>query len=59
MEDLGYGDIWQDLPLMSAWWERVKARPSYKAAFYPGARISERYAAHFRTAADLRAERGF
>lgn len=59
MEDMGYDDIWHDLPQMSAWWQRVKARPSYKAAFYPGARISERYADHFRSASDLRAERGY
>ena len=59
MEDMGYQALWSDLPKMSAWWERIKARPSYKAAFYPGARISERYATHFRTAAQLRDERGF
>jgi glutathione S-transferase len=59
MEDMGYGDIWQDLPQMSAWWQRVKARPSYATAFYPGARISERFADHFKTASALRAERGY
>jgi glutathione S-transferase len=59
MEDLGYDDIWRDLPLMNAWWERIKARPSYKAAFYPGARISERYAEHFKSAAELRETRGY
>ena len=59
MEDMGYGDIWQDLPLMKVWWERMKERPSYKATFYPAARISERYADHFRTAEQLRQERGY
>jgi hypothetical protein len=44
---------------MSDWFERVKQRPSYAATFYPGARISEKYAAYFRSANDWRAERGY
>jgi glutathione S-transferase len=59
MEDMGYGEIWHDLPAMQDWWQRIKARPSYKATFYPGARISERYAKNFRSAAQLREERGY
>lgn len=59
MEDMGYDHLWEDLPLMSEWWERIKARPSYTAAFYPGARMSARYAPHFKTAQQLEAERGF
>lgn len=60
MEDLGYESIWEDdLPAMLAWWERVKARPSYRAAFYPGARMSERYVGDFKSASELQAERGF
>jgi len=59
MEDMGYEDIWADLPEMRGWWKRIKARPSYKAAYYPGARISERFKSHFKTAAELREERGY
>ena len=59
MEDMGYGYLWEDLPKMSAWWERIKARPSYSAAFYPGARMSARYASHFKSAEELRAARGY
>ena len=59
MEDLGYGELWSSLPKMSDWFERVKQRPSYAATFYPGARISEKYAAYFRSANDWRAERGY
>jgi glutathione S-transferase len=59
MEDLGYGELWSSLPKMSDWFERVKQRPSYAATFYPGARISEKYAAYFRSASDWRAERGY
>ena len=59
MEDMGYADLWQDLPAMSAWWARIKARPSYTAAFYPGARISERFERDFKTAAQLEEKRGY
>jgi glutathione S-transferase len=59
MEDLGYGELWSSLPKMSDWFARVKQRPSYAATFYPGARISEKYAAHFRSASKWRAERGY
>ena len=59
MEDLGYGDLWSDLPKMCDWFERIKRRPSYAATYYPGARISEKYPDYFRTAAQLRAERGY
>jgi len=45
MEDLGYADMWQQLPRMIEWWLRIKARPSYKATFYKGARFSDAYAA--------------
>jgi glutathione S-transferase len=59
MEDMGYGFLWEDLPEMSAWWERIKARPSYAHAFYPGARISARYASNFKPAEELKAVRGY
>ena len=47
------------LPAFQAWWARIKARPSYAAAFYSPSRISERYKTHFKTAAQLREERGY
>ena len=59
MEDMGYEDLWQDLPRMQAWWARIKARPSYAAAFYSPSRISDRYKTHFKTAAQLKEERGY
>jgi glutathione S-transferase len=43
MEDLGYERLWQDLPALGAWLARVKARPSYGTAFYPGSLLSEQY----------------
>jgi len=59
MDDLGYADLWADLPRVGEWFERLCARPSYAAAFYPGSRVSERYKDYFRPAAELEAERGY
>jgi glutathione S-transferase len=59
MEDMGYDYLWNDLPKMSAWWGRIKARPSYSQAFYLGTRMSARFAAHFKSAEELKAVRGY
>ncbi|MEP4885386.1 MAG: glutathione S-transferase domain-containing protein [Alphaproteobacteria bacterium] len=59
MDDLGYDTIWQDLELMSDWWEDIKARPSYEAAFYFTSRLSEKFPEYFKTAAELKEERGY
>ena len=60
MEDLGYDFLWRDdLPAMTRWLADIQARPSYAAAFYPGARISQRYPDFYRPAAELKAERGY
>jgi len=40
--DMGMSDIWEtDFPLVSDWFERIQARPSYSVAMYPGARLSQ------------------
>lgn len=59
MEDLGYDFVWIHLPKMSAWWERIKARPSYAQALYHGSRLSTRYAENFKTPSELKAIRGY
>ncbi|MEK9661988.1 MAG: hypothetical protein VW644_09670, partial [Alphaproteobacteria bacterium] len=60
MEDLGYAErLWGDLPETAAWFEAIKARPSYAAAVYPGSRMSDRYPEHFRAAAEVEAVRGY
>ena len=60
MDDMGYADLWEDdLPAMTGWFEVLQARPSFQATFYPGSRISARYADHFHSAAELEAERGY
>ncbi|TCT02943.1 glutathione S-transferase family protein [Aquabacter spiritensis] len=59
MDDLGYQELWDGLPHMQSWYAAVMDRPSYAATYYPGARISQKYPDHFRTAAEVRAERGY
>jgi glutathione S-transferase len=42
MEDLGHASMWQgNYPRVVAWWARMKARPAFAKAFYPGTRVSE------------------
>jgi glutathione S-transferase len=42
MEDMGYEQLWEkDLPHVTEWLVRMKARPAYSTAYYPGARYSE------------------
>jgi glutathione S-transferase len=43
MEDLGYEFLWRDKPGVKAWLARIKARPSFKVAFYSGSLLSEQY----------------
>jgi glutathione S-transferase len=40
LDDLGLASLWAGYPRVSDWYARLKARPSYAAAFYPGSRIS-------------------
>lgn len=41
LDDLGLARMWRGYPGVTAWYARIKARPSYAAAFYPGSRISQ------------------
>jgi glutathione S-transferase len=41
LDDLGLAHLWRDYPGVTGWYTRIKARPSYAAAFYPGSRISD------------------
>ncbi len=41
MDDLGHASLWAERPHMAAWYARIKARPAYATAFYPGSRLSE------------------
>lgn len=43
MEDLGYQRLWDDLPGVVDWLERMKGRPAYKVAFYDGSLLSQQY----------------
>ena len=45
MEDLGYAHMWEDgYPRVTVWWKAIKARPSYQATYYKGARFSDVFA---------------
>lgn len=41
MEDLGMSDLWADYPRVTDWFERLKARPAYRTAFYEGSRLTD------------------
>jgi glutathione S-transferase len=49
MDDLGLHHLWDDLPWIAAWYERVQARPAFDVAYFPGSRI--KFAAFETTAA--------
>ena len=40
LEDLGMAEMWQTKrPRVASWYERMRARPAYAIAFYPGSRL--------------------
>lgn len=42
MADLGFTSLWEGkYPRVADWYARMKARPAFQKAFYPGARLSE------------------
>jgi glutathione S-transferase len=42
MADLGLSHLWEGrFPHVSAWYERLKAKPSFQATYYPGSRVSD------------------
>ena len=42
MWDLGFAAMWESKhPRVAQWYERIRARPAYLEAFYPGSRLSE------------------
>lgn len=43
MNDIGLAKLWQDVPAVVAWFDRVRDRASYQQAFYPGSMLSEQY----------------
>jgi glutathione S-transferase len=44
MEDLGLAQMWEKgYTRVTEWWKRLKARPSYAATYYKGARFSDAY----------------
>ncbi|NKB19468.1 MAG: glutathione S-transferase family protein [Alphaproteobacteria bacterium] len=41
MADLEYANLWSDLPTVVDWYDRMRARPAFKTAFYERTRVSE------------------
>ena len=42
MWDLGYAATWETkFPRVAEWYQRIRARPAYGQAFYPGSRLTE------------------
>ena len=41
MNDLGLSSIWEDHPLVAAWYARIQERPAFEKTYYPGTRLSE------------------
>src|SRR5262245_31290865 len=42
LDDLGMNTLWAERPRFAPWLKRIRTRPSYAQAFYPGSRLSER-----------------
>ena len=40
MTDIGLENIWRDLPNMTDWYARMRSRPSFEQAYYPGSRVA-------------------
>jgi glutathione S-transferase len=40
MSDIGLEEVWRDLPNMTDWYARMRARSSFEKAFYPGSHVS-------------------
>ncbi len=43
MDELSLSDMWEDAPAVTDWLARVRARPSFVTAFYPGSRLGDVY----------------
>jgi glutathione S-transferase len=42
MADLGLSTVWEgNYPRVTQWYERLQARPSFKATYYPGSRVTD------------------
>ncbi len=41
MNDLGYAELWSDLPNVVDWYARIRERPSFQKTFYENSRVSE------------------
>lgn len=42
LDDIELSDMWANRPRVAAWFDAVRARPSFATAYYPGSRIDPR-----------------
>jgi len=50
MADLGQATSWQDLPRVQDWYDAICRHPAFRATYYPGSLLTERFP-HLRTRA--------
>jgi len=43
MDDLGHSKLWESKPAFTDWLQRMRSRPSWRLAFFPGSRLSENF----------------
>ncbi len=43
MADLGEHGAWADLPRVRHWYDSIRAHPAFKATYYPGSLLTERF----------------
>ena len=44
MDDLGTSNMWEKYPRVARWYEAIRAHPAFKATYYHGSLLTERFA---------------
>ncbi len=55
MDDIGLGRLWEDLPHIQPWLDRIRRTPAFRPTYYHGALLTEKYP-HLAETARQRAE---
>ncbi len=43
MDDINLGHFWDGIPVIGAWFDRIRAMPSFRPTYYHGALLTEKY----------------
>ena len=43
MDDINLGDAWADKPMISAWLDNIRKEPAFRATYYHGSLLTEKY----------------